>query len=227
MLTCKQKSDVFKRFIFCLDLFRIDNKEEIIESIIDKKIITEYLNNSSNLSHYEYLISVYNYEFEIYQLVISNIDNYLNLLDKRVSTLSKIRNIIESKKANILEQSLMVNKNNKFINSKYNWANFFNLNEESFYSIVNNNQLDNYNLFIRPSIINKVLFDEIVLDFELKLLIDILKIDETFVGNEIVDAIIDGIDDEANSLLIKENISIEVTNALLFYIIYFDALIIV
>lgn len=224
MLTSAQKSDIFKRFIFCLSLFKLDNKKEIIDSITDHKNVEEFLNSNCSLSHHEYLLSIYNYEFEIYQLVISNIDIYIDLLDERVSTLSRIRKIIENKKTNILDQNIIVNKDNKVINSKYNWALFFDLNEESFYLIVENNRLDNYSLLIRPSIISNVFFDEIVLDFELKLLKDILKIDDFFNGNDIVDTIMDGIDDRNNSQLIEESIKIEVTNALLLYIIYFNAL---
>jgi len=171
-----------------------------------------------------YLINIYYYEFEIYQLVVSNIDNYINILDERVTTLSRVRKIIESEKANILDQNLKVNRENKLINSKYNWTLFLNLNEENFYSIVKNNQLDNYSILIRTSIIDDVYFDETVLDFELKLLIEILKIDGSINGNEIVDAIINEIDDKVNPLIIKEKIRFEITNALLFYLVYFNAL---
>ena len=224
MLRFQYSWENFKRFIFCLTLFKIESKEEIFDSITNKIKILGYLKSISRLKHYEYLINIYYYEFEIYQLVVSNIDNYINILDERVTTLSRVRKIIESEKANILDQNLKVNRENKLINSKYNWTLFLNLNEENFYSIVKNNQLDNYSILIRTSIIDDVYFDETVLDFELKLLIEILKLDGSINGNEIVDAIINEIDDKVNPLIIKEKIRFEITNALLFYLVYFNAL---
>lgn len=124
----------------------------------------------------------------------------------------------------LLNQNFIVNDSNRLITSKYNWATLTELTEKNFYITIDHKTLEEYHIYIRTAIIKDILFDEIVLDFELKLLIDLLQLDESFYGYEVIDAIIEGIEDEDDISQYKQNIEAEVSNSLLLYVLYFDAL---
>jgi len=218
----------FKRFLFCInnkEHNKKNNKTLILENLLNMPFIIKYLKSNIDFDKNEFLISLYRYEFKIYNHFNKKLQIKEILINRKVLTLKNVFKIIKGSKFKILEQNFKISDNIILINSKFNWSLFNKLDIECFNLIIKNKSKYKLNILIRPSIIDVNYFDEIILDIKDNLLLDIIKYDKVFNGDDILSAIFNNYNENELSLSMKEKIKDIVANCFLFYTLYFDVLI--
>jgi hypothetical protein len=214
------KVSIFSRFLKLLNYYNFLISEEVLDKISDKIFVFNQLDKIIDRNKLKIIKDIYLYEYQIYNL-IKNEDHNSKLLDIRVNKLKRVYNIIKKNKLDILKANFILNKSNIVIKSNYNWPTFNKIKEENNKNWFSNNSIKNYNTYVKLSLIKGKYFDEIPLDYNMNLLKDLWQNEEVFSGQDIVDTFL-----EVNNSFKKGkfNLTFEISNSLLLYIVYFDAL---
>jgi len=209
------RSSFFKRTLNLVkkhDLFLYKELVELINNhLTEMSFIKKYLLKIES----KFLIDIFSYENSIWEFHSTLNTTKEELIKLRSNTISKTYNADIKCNFNILNYFFEISENILIVESEFNWNNFKRGNSLKNLDIVKSNE--GYLTLIKPSLIENISFDEIILlNFDL-ILLDLKAYGAKFSGWDIFNIICDDKMNAKKRTLLKEKLQEKIFIYLILY----------